>query len=923
MADYEYLRIEHEGTVATVKLARPEVRNAMNVGLIREIQRSMQELAEEDGVRVVVLTGEGDYFCAGADIKYMRDTANFSYEENRQDARELAAMFRAVEECPKPVVVRVGGAAIGGGVGLVAAADVAVAEEGTVFAFSEVRLGISPATIAPFVLRKIGYSQARALFLTGERFDATKACEIGLVHQVADEGCLDEAVQEKIEGLLAGGPEALSATKALLREIRDAAPGEVTEITARRIAGLRTGEEGQEGLAAFLEKRETRLEGRHVSFGKLLISNRGEIAVRIIRACKELEIETVAVYSEADEGAMHVRLADEAYLLGPAPATGSYLNLGRISEVIEESGTEAVHPGYGFLSENAWFARMVEEAGAIWVGPPAEAMEKVGDKIRAKELARNADVPTVSGYAGEDESEERLAEEAGEIGYPVLVKASAGGGGRGMRPVHRPEDFVEALQSAKREAESAFGEGSVFLEKLVENPRHVEVQVIADHHGNVVHLYERECSIQRRHQKVVEEAPSPALNPKVRKEMCAAAVRLTREAGYRNAGTVEFLLSGEEEEFYFLEMNARLQVEHPVTELVTGQDLVHLQLAVAAGEPLPISQEDIFPRGSAIETRVYTEEEGTGLPAGGKLRLFAPSEGSGIRNDTGVASGDEVSLHYDPMISKLIVFAADRKKAILRLRRALDDYTVLGVPTNLPLLRRIVDHPSFEAGETTTEFLEEHGLTEVPPTPSPSEEAILLAAAVDLSQTLTRRRGDPFSGGLWRLGGALRLRYKAGEEEYMVEVGRSGGDALALRLDGREATVEVLSVNNGAIQARLDGRRVAGSFALDGADILVSLGGEGYRLSKPTPPDVDDLGAVGSGSGGASLTAPMPGAVVKVLVNEGDEVEEGQLLLVLEAMKTEHSVAAPRGGVVGSLPYNEGDSAPGGAVLVELEEEKQ
>ena len=489
-----------------------------------------------------------------------------------------------------------------------------------------------------------------------------------------------------------------------------------------------------------------------MSFSKLLISNRGEIAVRIIRACKELGIKTVAVYSEADEGAMHVRLADEAYLLGPASATESYLNLGRISEVIEESGAEAVHPGYGFLSENAQFARVVEEAGAVWVGPPAEAMEKVGDKIRAKELARNADVPTVPGYAGEEESEERLAKEAEGIGYPVLVKASAGGGGRGMRPVHRPEDFVEALRSAKREAESAFGEGSVFLEKLVENPRHVEVQVIADNHGNVVHLYERECSIQRRHQKVVEEAPSPVLDPKLQKEMCAAAVRLTREAGYRNAGTVEFLLSDEEDEFYFLEMNARLQVEHPVTELVTGQDLVHLQLAVAAGEPLPISQEDVVPRGSAIETRIYTEEEGTGLPAGGRLHLFAPSEGPCIRNDAGVETGDEVSLHYDSMIAKLIVFAPDRKKAVLRLRRALDDYAVLGVSTNLPLLRRIVDHPSFEAGETNIGFLEEHGLTEAPPTPTPSEEAVLISAAGDLSQTPTKSPEDPFSGGTWRLG---------------------------------------------------------------------------------------------------------------------------------------------------------------------------
>ncbi|MBV9455783.1 MAG: acetyl-CoA carboxylase biotin carboxylase subunit [Rubrobacter sp.] len=657
-----------------------------------------------------------------------------------------------------------------------------------------------------------------------------------------------------------------------------------------------------------------------MSIQKLLIANRGEVAVRIIRACKELGIRTVAVYSEADEGAMHVRLADEAYLLGPAESTGSYLNIERIVKIIVESGAEAVHPGYGFLSENADFARAVEETGATWVAPSAEAMEKVGDKIHAKELAKIAEVPTIPGYGGEEQDEERLAEAAEEIGYPVLIKASAGGGGRGMRPVHRAEDFLEALQSAKREAASAFGDDSMLLEKFVENPRHVEVQIIADDHGNVVHLYERECSIQRRHQKVVEEAPSPALPDELRESICDAAVRLAKEARYRNAGTVEFLLSGEEDEFYFLEMNARLQVEHPVTELVTGLDLVHLQLAVAAGEELPISQEDVFPRGSAIEVRIYTEE-GTGLPAGGKLGLFAPSEGPGIRNDTGVETGDEVTLDYDPMIAKLIVFASDREKAVMRLRRALADYAILGVPTNLPLLRRIVDHPSFEAGEMTINFLEEHGLTEAPPAPSPPEEAVLIAAAGELSRSPTATPNDLFSVGPWRLGGEIRLRYRAGEEEHVVEAERSRSRTLKLRLNEQEAVaVEVLSVSDGEVRARIAERQVTGGFAMDDGDVLVSLDGKSYRLSKPAPPDVDDAGTGGGDDDGASLTAPMPGSVVKVLVSEGDEVEEGQLLLVLEAMKTEHSISAPHDGVVRSIPYGEGDSVPGGGVLVELEE---
>jgi 3-methylcrotonyl-CoA carboxylase alpha subunit len=649
-----------------------------------------------------------------------------------------------------------------------------------------------------------------------------------------------------------------------------------------------------------------------VTFGKVLIANRGEIAVRVILACRELGIRSIAVYSEADEKAMHRRLADEAHPIGPAPATESYLNIERLLEAIEASGAEAVHPGYGFLAESAPFARAVESSGAVWVGPPPEAMAAMGFKVRAKELARQAGVPTVPGYDGEDESEERLAEEAETIGFPVLVKASAGGGGRGMRAVTRPQDFAEAVRGARREAEAAFGDGSVFLEKLIVDPRHVEVQVIGDAEGNVMHLYERECSIQRRHQKVVEEAPSPALTPELREEMCAAAVRLARQADYRNAGTVEFLLDGEE--FYFLEMNARLQVEHPVTELVTGLDLVHLQLAVAAGEPLPFSQEDVSLRGSAIEARLYAEEDG--LPAGGKLLAFAPPEGPGIRNDTGVEAGDEVSLNYDPMLAKLIVSAPDRDAAVRRLRRSLHDYSVIGLPTNLPLLRRIAGHPAYAAGETTVRFLEEHRLTEALPEPEAPPEAVLLAAAAGLSP---RASADPFSAAPWRNLGAARLRYQVGKRKYVVEAERSGG-ALMLRLDGRQAVVEVISEQEGQIRAIVDGQAVSAGLAFDGLDALVSLGGESYRLSKPPPPDVDGTGPGGADAPGANLTAPMPGTVVKVLVGEGDEVEEGQVLLVLEAMKMEQPVAAPHAGRIASLPYGEGTLVPGGAVLAEIEE---
>jgi 3-methylcrotonyl-CoA carboxylase alpha subunit len=648
-----------------------------------------------------------------------------------------------------------------------------------------------------------------------------------------------------------------------------------------------------------------------LSFEKLLIANRGEIAVRVILACRELGIASVAVYSEADENTLHRRLADEAFPLGAAPAPESYLNIAKIVEAVEESGAGAVHPGYGFLAESAPFAREVEAAGAVWVGPPPEAMEAMGLKVRAKELAREAGVPTVPGYDGEDEAEERLAGEAERVGYPVLVKASAGGGGRGMRAVHGPRDFAEAVRGARREAEAAFGDGSVFLEKLIEDPRHVEVQVIGDREGNVVHLFERECSIQRRHQKVVEEAPSPALTPELREAMCAAAVRLAVRAGYRNAGTVEFLLDGED--FYFLEMNARLQVEHPVTELVTGLDLVHLQLAVAAGEPLPLSQEDVTLRGSAIEVRLYAEDDG--LPAGGRLLVFDPAEGPGIRNDAGVETGDEVSLHYDPMLAKLIVYAPDRDAAVRRLRRALRDYTVLGVPTNLPLLRGIAGHPAFAAGETTIRFLEEHDLPGTPPDAPVPREAVLLAAAAELS---LHAQAEPFAAGPWRNLGLTQLRYSVGEREHVVEAGRSGG-GLILRLDDRETMVEILSGHDGRIHATVDGEAISGGLAFDGPDVLVALGGVTYRLTKPQPPDVDGAGPGGEAAG-ASLTAPMPGTVVKVLVGEGDEVEEGQLLLVLEAMKMEQPVAAPHPGRVASLPYGEGDLVPGGAVLAEIED---
>jgi len=646
-----------------------------------------------------------------------------------------------------------------------------------------------------------------------------------------------------------------------------------------------------------------------VSFGSLLIANRGEIAVRLIRSCRELGIESIAVYSEADERAMHRRLADAAYPIGPAPAGESYLDIGRLIGAIERSEAEAVHPGYGFLSESAEFARAVESAGSVWVGPTPEAMDAVGYKVRAKELARVADVPTIPGYDGEEDGEERLAEEARRIGFPVLVKASAGGGGRGMRAVTQEDDFIEAVRGARREAEAAFGDAAVFLEKLVEAPRHIEVQVIGDKHGNVIHLFERECSIQRRHQKVVEEAPSPALDPTLRGSICEAAVRFAREAGYTNAGTVEFLLDGDD--FYFLEMNARLQVEHPVTELVTGLDLVHLQLAVAAGEPLPLAQDDVSLRGSAIEMRVYAEDD-AGMPSGGLLEAFSVPEGAGIRNDAGFEAGDEVPLNYDAMLAKLIVSAPGRPAAVRRLRRALADYEILGPSSNLPLLGRIAAHPAFERGETTTRFLEEYRLAEPPPAKPVPREALLLASAAEIYNI--PNSPDPFAAGPWRLLGATTLQYQV----HPVEVERVGPARLRITAEDEESIVEVLYCGDGRLRTLVDGGPVEAGIVANADESLVSLRGETHVLSKSSPPAVDEAGA--GAEAAASLTAPMPGTVVKVLVEEGQEVTEGQLLLVLEAMKMEQPVSAPHAGVVQSLPFEEGSLVPGGAVLVEVQE---
>ena len=442
------------------------------------------------------------------------------------------------------------------------------------------------------------------------------------------------------------------------------------------------------------------------AFRKVLVANRGEIAVRVVRACREMGIRSVAVFSEADRAALHVRLADEARPIGPAPSRESYLRIDRVLEAARASGAEAIHPGYGFLAENADFARACEEAGIAFIGPRSETIALMGEKTSARREAVAAGVPVVPGTLAPITDEKVLAREAETIGYPVMLKAAAGGGGKGLRLVAAPADLLPALARARSEAKGAFGDESVYLEKAIERPRHVEIQVLADHHGNAVHLFERECSIQRRHQKVIEESPSPLLTPELRERMGALAVALVRRVGYVNAGTLEFLVDVGKNP-YFLEMNTRLQVEHPVTEMVTGVDLVKLQIRVAQGEPLPLRQEALAQRGHAIECRVYAEDPDAGfLPSPGRILALRPPGGPGVRDDSGVYEGAEVPIHYDPLVSKLIVWAENREEAIRRMRRAVSEYQVLGIKTTLPLFDRILAHPDFVAGDFDTSFID-------------------------------------------------------------------------------------------------------------------------------------------------------------------------------------------------------------------------
>jgi 3-methylcrotonyl-CoA carboxylase alpha subunit len=661
-------------------------------------------------------------------------------------------------------------------------------------------------------------------------------------------------------------------------------------------------------------------------FDKILVANRGEIACRVIRTAQRMGIRTVAVYSDADEGARHVAMADEAFRIGPPPARESYLRAGAIIEAARRSGARAIHPGYGFLSENAEFAEACAAAGIAFIGPPPAAIRAMGSKSAAKRIMEEAGVPLVPGYHGEDQSPERLAREAERIGFPVLVKATAGGGGKGMRAVADADAFPDALAGARREALASFGDDRVLLERYLGRPRHVEVQVFADTLGNAVHLFERDCSIQRRHQKVLEEAPAPGLAPATREEMGRAAVAAARAIGYVGAGTVEFLLD-EDGRFYFMEMNTRLQVEHPVTEMITGQDLVEWQLRVAAGEPLPLPQEALAITGHAIEARVYAEDPARDyLPSIGELAyLRAPRESTHVRVDTGVREGDSVTVHYDPMIAKLIVWDTTREAAVRRLRSALAEFQVVGVTTNLALLGAVAAHPAYAAAELDTRFLDRHR-DDLVGDEGPASDMVLAVSCLDEIQRraadaerAARASEDPHSPWNrtdgWRLNADYHHTFTfvdAGELVRVVAHYRPG--EVLLDLPGGQVAARIGRGGPDELVADVGGARIRATVVRSGADRVVMIQGRGHRLAVYDPDAAEERDV-----GGGSLVAPMPGKVVAVMVKPGAEVKKGAPLLVLEAMKMEHTVISPRDGRVAEVRFEAGAMVSEGAQLVVLD----
>jgi 3-methylcrotonyl-CoA carboxylase alpha subunit len=655
-------------------------------------------------------------------------------------------------------------------------------------------------------------------------------------------------------------------------------------------------------------------------FRTLLIANRGEIAVRVIRTARAMGLRTVAVYSEADQGAMHVALADEAVLLGPARARDSYLNIERVIEAARRTGAEAVHPGYGFLSENAEFAQACAKAGLVFVGPTAEMMTAMGSKSGSKALMEKAGVPLVPGYHGEDQDEAILTKAADKIGFPVLVKASAGGGGRGMRVVRSAAELGPAIVSAKREAKAAFGDDRMLIEKYVDNPRHIEVQVIGDSHGNLLSLFERECTLQRRHQKVIEEAPSPTLNSKQREAVCEAARKAAGAVGYVGAGTIEFVSDGND--VFFIEMNTRLQVEHPVTELITGIDLVEWQLRVAFGEKLPLRQDQLTMKGHAIEARVYAENpQKNFMPSVGKIRSWRlPSETDGLRIDAGYRAGDAVSPYYDAMLAKVIAWAPTREAAIDRLNRGLEETDVRGIVTNIPFLSALVTHPKVRANRIDTGFIERElkALTAASVPPGDLELAAAVAGIIGEETKVARREArSP-----WQTSGWMPVGRR--ERVFVFRVGPGTEQKVTLQYGKGPSTLLIGDSSFAFAFSAAEGRGY--DVTLDGVKSSVVVLIEGQELYLRTRDGRFELhwvdpfgGETEEQTGEDKIVAPLPGTVVALLAEEGATLEKGAPILTLEVMKMEQTLRAPFAGVLKTIKCKVGDIVQEGVELAELE----
>jgi 3-methylcrotonyl-CoA carboxylase alpha subunit len=650
---------------------------------------------------------------------------------------------------------------------------------------------------------------------------------------------------------------------------------------------------------------------------RLLIANRGEIACRVARSARRLGIHTIAVCSDADANARHVAACDEAILIGGSTAAESYLQAEKILDAARRTHAQAVHPGYGFLSENADFAEACARAGLVFVGPPPAAIRAMGSKSEAKALMARAGVPLTPGYHGHEQGARHLQEAADGIGYPVLIKASAGGGGRGMRRVDRREDFTAALSSCQREAAASFGDDRMLIERYVLRPRHIEFQVFADSHGHCVHLFERDCSVQRRHQKVLEEAPAPGMSAQRRAVMGAAAVSAATAVGYVGAGTVEFIVAPDGQ-FYFMEMNTRLQVEHPVTEMITGLDLVEWQLRVAAGEPLPLSQEQLRINGHALEARLYAEDPGRGfLPAVGRLQHYSvPAASRHVRVDSGFGAGDDITPYYDSMIAKLIVWDETRERALARMRGALAETRIVGVANNVAFLGRLVSCPAFAAADLDTALIERQQQFLFPAQHEPARKVWLAATVATLVREGSGAGSSPWETiDGWRLGGRAQrnLKFRAGDSEKTILISYLSS-GWQMQLDGEDSTVTGRVLESGALQLTIDTARRELTVIGSGDDQYVFIDGECHVLSR-----IDPLqGAATAAAGPAGLASPMPGRVIALLAEAGAQVAKGTPLLLLEAMKIEHTIVAPGAGTIRAFRVAAGEQVAEGVELVDF-----